>query len=497
MNSGNENLEDGFTLNMLLDFVRKVWVKTAVRVAVSFFFALVVFALLYVLLPSEQIFTRDIGLRLQQKANSATFVYPSGKNYVDSDLISQAVLRKVYEKNKLNGRVTFQDFVESFYLSDYTLEQAQVEAAYRAGLSKKNLSVADIQTLKMRYDEDMAKIPRNWRSVSMKKLYPLKRSEQIKIVNEIPAVWFEVYSQLEKITLPQLPSVNSIAELRDRRQGTLATLEISRSYIQRLFATVMELNKLVDGRDIKLKTGESLGELQHQITLLQNYRLPLLYQYFYSSNALKNRFDLLYIRGRLDAIERDLVANAAQQTAAEKALEVVSPRNTALAAASGKGKDNSVNLQLGDSFLPYLTQLVRNDYSNSIRTKIGSELLENKKEIARLETERFFHSRLEKNFLTQKSSTQAENAKEFNSLFEQFQKELASASLKLSNMAELLNNEYMANRIFYVTDGSVKLQKSNLVSPAKLLLGIIALFALYNAVAILLDFNSFFAVEEK
>ena len=95
MNSGNENLEDGFTLNMLLDFVRKVWVKTAVRVAVSFFFALVVFALLYVLLPSEQIFTRDIGLRLQQKANSATFVYPSGKNYVDSDLISQAVLRKL------------------------------------------------------------------------------------------------------------------------------------------------------------------------------------------------------------------------------------------------------------------------------------------------------------------------------------------------------------------------------------------------------------------
>lgn len=495
MNSENENFDEGISLSQLLDFTKKNWLKTTLRIVISLFFTLVLFALLYALLPSQKVFTRNIGLKLQKKGE--TFIYPSGKDYVDADLISQVVLRKVYEKNNLENRVDFQDFAESFYISDFTLEQAAVEAAYRAGLARKNLQVADIQNLKLQYESDMAKIPRNWRSVSMKKLFPLTKVEQVKIINEVPAVWFEIYSQLESVSLPQIPVLNRIADLKNRHQGTLATLEISRSYILRLSALAADLDKLSDGREIKLKSGESLSELQNQISLLSDYQLPLLYQYFYSTAVLKSRLDHLFIRGRLDALDRELTYNKVQQTSIEKALDVVAPLQSMTGSGNGRSKaENTGNLQIDNSFLLYLAQMIKNDYTNVIRGKIGSELLENKKVIARLETEKFYHERLEKNYLTQKNAVSNDSIKEFNVLFEQFLKDLASSTLKLSSMRDLLNSDYMANRTFYVSNGSVLFHKSSLVPPVKLLLGLFALFAIYNAAALVLDFNKFVSAKQ-
>jgi hypothetical protein len=81
-------------------------------------------------------------------------------------------------------------------------------------------------------------------------------------------------------------------------------------------------------------------------------------------------------------------------------------------------------------------------------------------------------------------------------MFRRFQKSMAGVSLKLTQLKELLLQNYMAKRNFYTTEGNVIYSKSPLVPPVKLLLGLFALFAIYNAAALVLDFNKFVSAKQ-
>ena len=498
MNSENKNFDEGINLNQLLDFIKKIWLKTTLRGAISFFFMLVLFVLLYVLLPSEQIFTRNIGLELRKSDGVSVFSYPNGKAYVDADLLSQAVLRKVYSDNKLEGRVEFSDFVKSFLVSNLDAERAKLDAEYQAKLSNKGIKISEIQSLELQYKKSLASLPQAWRSISMKKLYPLKKAEQIKIVNEIPAAWFDIYSKLEALPVPTIPSLTLIADLEKRQEGSLSALEMSRLYLRQFTQAADRLQQLSDEREIKLRGGETLGDIQSQIAALRGYQFPMLYQYFLATPALRSRFDLFFIQGQLDTIERRLTNHKVRLAASEKALEIVAPKQTSTGGvAAGSGKTDGVeNLMMDQSFLPYFAQMVRNEYNNSIRKNVATQLISHKEEIAELEAEKQYYHRLFKGYTTVKSTADAVTVSEFDAMFRRFQKSMAGVSLKLTQLKELLQQNYMAKRNFYTTEGNVIYSKSPLVPPVKLLLGLFALFAIYNAVAVLLDFNKFVSAKQ-
>ena len=498
MEKQTENFDDSISVNQLLDFVKKYWLKTMIRGGVSLFLTLAVFALVYAFLPMNKTFTRNIGLRLKSDVSASTFNYPNGKAFVDADLISQAVLRKVYEMNHLEDRIAFPDFVGSFYISSYDIERTRLDAAYRANLSQKGIKIAEIQSLELRYKEELAKLPNNWRSISMKKLFPLKESEQIKIVNDIPAVWFDLYSQLEMTPAPQIPSVALIADLEKHHEGYLSALEMSRLYLRNFSLVAEHLNQLADTREIKLKTGESLGDIQNQLAALKGHQFPMLYQYFLATPALRSRFDVFFVQGQLDAIERQLTKCTVRHQAAEKALEIILPRETVAGrtpAQSGK-MDGAENLTMDNSFLPYFAQMVRNEYNNSIRKQVAGDLIKDKETVAELEAEKQYYLRLVKGYSAAKNASAAVTSAEFDSMFRRFQKSMAGISIKLTQLKELLIQNYSAKRNFYIPEGNVRVQKSALVSPVKLLLGLAALFALYNAVMVLLDFNKFLNVKQ-
>ena len=498
MNSENENFDEGINLNQLLDFIKKIWLKTTLRIVISLFFTLVLFALLYALLPSDRLFTRNIGLKLHKNDATSEFSYPNGKSYVDADLLSQVVLRKVYDDNKLEGRVDFSDFVESFFISDYDAERAKIEAEHRAKLSNKGIKISEIQSLELQYKKNLASLPQTWRSISMKKLYPLKKAEQIKIINEIPAAWFEIYSKLEALPVPVIPSLALIADLEKRQEGSLSALEMSRIYLRQFSQAATRLHQLSDEREIKLRGGETLGDIQNQIAALRGYQFPMLYQYFLMTPALRSRFDLFFIQGQLDTIERRLTNHKVRLEASEKALEIVAPRQTSTGGVvAGNCKADGVeNMMMDQSFLPYFAQMVRNEYNNSIRKTVASQLISHKEEIAELEAEKQYYHRLLKGYTTVKSTADAVTVSEFDAMFRRFQKSMAGVSLKLTQLKELLQQNYMAKRNFYTTEGNVIYSKSPLVPPVKLLLGLFALFAIYNAVAVLLDFNKFVSAKQ-
>ena len=98
--------------------------RLLLRAGISFVLMLLVFLLLYAFTPRNAIWSRNITLLLPRNDNVP--LYPSGKPFSTSDLLTPSVLREVYNANNLKGRIDFADFMSSFFMSDSNMEKPRL-----------------------------------------------------------------------------------------------------------------------------------------------------------------------------------------------------------------------------------------------------------------------------------------------------------------------------------------------------------------------------------
>ena len=170
--------------------------RLLLRAGISFVLMLLVFLLLYAFTPRNAIWSRNITLLLPRNDNVP--LYPSGKPFSTSDLLTPSVLREVYNANNLKGRIDFADFMSSFFMSDSNMEKTRLDAEYREKMNKRNISVIDLQNLEHEYRQKLQSLASEQLALSMKPEMPLSRVEITKILNSIPEVWFIATERVEK-----------------------------------------------------------------------------------------------------------------------------------------------------------------------------------------------------------------------------------------------------------------------------------------------------------
>lgn len=494
-----EQINEVLTISNILEFIKCYWVRGMVRGVLSLVGVGAIFVLCFFLLPKTEFYSRDIMLQLQKtiprsteiestnpRSKTAVFCYPNLEPFVNTDLISIAVLKSVYEKNNLKDKVDFEDFSKAFAISDFNIEQAKIEAAYRAKLATKTIRIADIPDIEKTYRAELKSIPTDLLTVSAKKIPGLSSWEMAKIANEIPVEWYRIYSESEAKVLPQIPSPQLLDKLNNR-YGRLAALEKMRTYISQFKNIIEEMNEQLSNRNVTLKSGETLGDLLTDIDHVAKFNLVVMKQMLLGTSALKSDFDLLFLGGREDEINRQLEKEDAKVAALVTALDIIVPKTVAAHQAnSEKASAGTTQIMLDNSFMQNITSLIRNDANNSLRRVISQRMMLYKTEAAELAAEKSYFVKLKKDY--NNTAAAKSNASDYDKLFAESMNELKTASKKIAEFKKLIAQDYAVERRFYITLDSVKVLQADLISPVRLAAGLLAVWVLLNSGLLALAF---------
>ena len=300
-----------------------------------------------------------------------------------------------------------------------------------------------------------------------------------------------------------MPSVNFVRDLSNADSGTLISLEKARICMRRISTVIKALNSRVPDRQLRLPSGESLGDLLTEIDNIATFQLAILRRYTLVTPELRSKFDRFFILGQLDAVEHHLTLLRNKQESIEKALNIVAPRKAgAKHTVDGKtaSGENSV-LQLDGNFLPYFADLIRSDHTSALRINIASQMLELKNDLAYYETEKAYFTQLLKIYSETGRHPAAVKEKtslvEFKRLLNSFNTNIVNVTGKLYKFRDMISAEYLAGRDFYIQAGSIKHHKEMLIKPVKLILFLVALWGIFNFVAVIIDFNKFISPQKK
>ena len=494
MNSENENYEQQTSLKEIIAFLKKCMAKILLRGVISLGFILFILLLLYAFLPRSSNFYRDIVLLLQKPDNIPC--YPNSKAFSISDIISPLVLKEVYEKNQLKERIEFSKFRTLFSIANSEIKQEELDAEYRKKMSQRNLTVVDLQTLEREYKLKRQTLSNGTLRIAMNPPSGFSRLEVTKIINEIPETWFNIYSRLEARQFPQIEASTHLQELRsqaNRTGGYLILFERTRLYNRQLLRMCAVLNEMLQGRNISLPSGEFLGDIQKLLESIDRYQLNVFRTYILMNPKYQGAFDKVFIYTNLSNIEQALIRVNIKHKGVMESLNILqakNPETSMKAAASGKTMDSGITLQLDESFFNQFADMVRNDINNALRATYAKKAMEYGEQRAELEAEKAYFQQLLKDMENsgKQQISYSLNKDSLEQMLKGMYADLFSASSKVIQFRDMITTDYLSSRSFYVPVGNVQYQNEFRYPFRYFLIGLIAIWGLYNLVCTGWDF---------
>lgn len=467
--------------------------RLLLRAGISFVLMLLAFLLLYAFTPRNATWSRNITLLLPQNDNLP--VYPSGRAFSTSDLLTPSVLREVYNANNLKGRIDFADFMSSFFMSDSNMEKARLDAEYREKMNKRNISVIDLQNLEHEYKQKLQSLASEQLAISMKPETPLSRIEITKILNSIPEAWFKIFSKLEAREFPQIDMNGMQQEIVkvSQQPGRLILLEKTRVYCNKLLAVCALLNEMQQGKNISLPSGEFLGDIQQQLRDIDQYQIAVFRQYVLMNPAYQGTFDKIFIYSKLKAIEQELIKINKKYEGALASFNMLQPQKPSHAtknAGTGKTAETPVTFQLDNSFFTQFAEMIRNDINNKLRALYAKKTIEYADERASLEADQAYFQNLLGSVTETKSGKDipALNPEQFNAMLKEMYSGLFATGNKVVQFRDQILKDYLSSRQFYTPVGNVQYQSDFSLPVKRIMLGLFALWLFVNAVWAVIDF---------
>ena len=118
-----QNLQTEIGFAEIIQFLKKYWGRIFVTGILSILATAVFILAAYFLIPKQSVLMSEVTIQRQNGKNmQGKIVYPSDTPFSANDLLSPAVLRKVYDENKLAEKIEFKDFCELFNLSQTNIK---------------------------------------------------------------------------------------------------------------------------------------------------------------------------------------------------------------------------------------------------------------------------------------------------------------------------------------------------------------------------------------
>ena len=95
-------IQSGIGIKHVMNFVKQSWKKIIIFAGFSFAITVFLIVLGYIVLPRETSYTSSVRIQLPKQKH--TIVYPNGKAFSATDIISTAVLRRVYDNRKIEKK---------------------------------------------------------------------------------------------------------------------------------------------------------------------------------------------------------------------------------------------------------------------------------------------------------------------------------------------------------------------------------------------------------
>ena len=301
--------DNELTLTDILLYIKRFFVKIMTRGIITIAIILAVTVLAWLLLPYDMRYCTELENTLQ-KTNGHTYIYPNGRAFNTLDVISPAVLHDVYNHMKLEDKIPYTEFVSLFYIDNSSMKQARLDAEYETKLSKKNLSTVSLNLLEKEYNLKRTQIANDIFRINMKTHYSLSKGDCIQALTLVPETWYKIYSKTEAATLPKVELdawKKDFAESMKAKEGNLVVLEKARIYCNLLKVSCDSLQRMLDGKNIALDSGEFLEDIRRKLEHIQKFQISVFSQFIIMSSALFTQYDQIYLLRSLKTTDRELM----------------------------------------------------------------------------------------------------------------------------------------------------------------------------------------------
>ena len=484
MSTETENIQPEIGLNEIITFLKKYGVRLTLFGVLSLLAALCVISAAYFLLPKKSSYVSTIFLQLPK--NQKEMVYPSEKPFSAYDIISTPVLRKVYNNNKLDGKIKFEDFCALFSLSGIDIEKALLAAQFKDKLNSKKLSVVELKNLEEAYANALQQLESGSVNIAMTPTLNFTEQDVVKILNEIPDTWFNIYSKQEAKAFPKIDTVAQVQSLQKNIgiYGRITTFNRARTICLKLENACKELDELLNGQQVSLPSGEFLSDLLERLTTLNTSQIQPLLLIVKDFADDKHVFEQISLQANLMDIEKNIKMEKAKYAATLAAINILSsgdnlPHSPNTAAANEK--QSSMNVTLDRGFFTSLERLIRQSYSITQREQYAQKALEIQGKLAELEVERDYCLSLIK-IQTQDNAKKQLSREQFNHMETTTFTELVTLCQKVNDFRDLIIKDYLQNRHFFTTSGSVMKFSSFYIPFKRIAAGLICLVLLLNVI---------------
>lgn len=324
--------------------------------------------------------------------------YPSGQLFSKSDLISSAILKKVYEINDIKKHnITFDNFSSGFSVTPYSLNSKTIHLKYEKLLSDTKLSAIDIETLGKKQLKELQIAQNNFAKISYLDTLTLDLSPIIieKVLNDIPKVWSEIAIQKLGVLDFKINSQQFYETKLVENVEYLNGVQYMQDSSKRFKAILLALQKDDIGGFVRdPESGFVVSDVLARLHSIVQYDLPPIYSIITNIGLVKNKQKAqLFLSNQIELLGFTI---AELKRKAEVYQEAQLMYNS-----QGKNRLQNNNLpeqntrkdvvQYGDKFLSEIVNMVEGNQDVKYRQSLSAKQIELKIKLHELST------KLEKN----------------------------------------------------------------------------------------------------
>ena len=478
----------------LISYVRTNGQRFILRGALSLCAIGALFVLYMAFAPRSERYAVEVQVTLESR--NGVLYYPNGDKFGAHDIISAPVLNLVWKKYGVDKRgVKFEDFCRWFGIVNYDKERAKVDAEFQGKMTKRNITVTELTAVQKEYEERLASLSANRFMLSMRPEAALDRETAVKMMNDIPEVWFAEYSRLKAPLMPPIATADAIraymTRVKEDNSRAIEVIDILNTYWRELKGTCRYIRDgLMKGRNAQMD-GVDLGVYESQLHVLRADILRVKNRILSSGSSTDFG---VFVAARQEDIECERMAVEERIIAVQQSIDALSDggrQGGRQSAAKGTVSDGSpVTVQADAGFFADFAEMVRRSANQDQIGRYVDELTSFRKEMAEIKARELYYEQIKRHM---------ERNKAQNGVAVEFSKAKADLDVLINNILTVGErivafrdrsfSLYRTSDQFYVIAVSAAYGKSFVLSLPRFLIGLLAVWALFNLTFLVRDWG--------
>jgi len=347
-------------------------------------------ALWVVFYPTEKTASLDFGLDFD---GVQEWKYPNGMKFSMEDIISEPVVRRVFDENGLQRYTTYEKFRTSLVVTSVNRELDTMELEYRGRLSDTKLASVDRQRLEREFREKAAALKTSKFTLALFRSERLREMDSAlmeKVLRGILAAWADDAAKIRGAMKYDLP-VYSVAMLQKeflQSEDYLIGIDMLRNKINRAILNINQLMKVPGIQVFRLPgSGASLPEIRVRLDDLNMFRIaPTIALIRVTGLSRDPAAAMRYIENRLFEVGLDQSLEQDRGRKTREALEVyIGTEKRAVGTSTGKGEGFTASgresgtaaiiPQFGESFIDRLMSLANRNSDVAFRQDLTERII--------------------------------------------------------------------------------------------------------------------------